>query len=229
MKQVSVDNAAQIVGVSTATIRNWTKAGYICPASTRPLMFLEESVLNLKKRINSSEFTRLKTRANKAASETIFFPDEYANNSSLVWHIEQINSCVKKNGFALEPTIFLCALHLLVDKREVSQSKNNDPFDLESCHSWARQSVKNVMTGWRSSLKIENKIQYNILLKLLSPHDEDDYLGLLYQSISSEGAKSEQGSYYTPTKLVTDSLSHIKRSITIFLVVVHWGEQVKLY
>jgi len=217
MKQVSVDNAAQIVGVSTATIRNWTKAGHICPASTRPLTFLEESVLNLKKRIYSSEFTRLKNRANKAASETKFFPDEYANNSSLALHIEQISSCVKENGFALEPTMFLCALHLLVDKGEVSQSKNNDPFDLESCHSWARQSVKNVMTDWRSSLKIENKIQYSLLLGLLSPHDEDDYLGLLYQCISSEGAKSEQGSYYTPTKLVTDSLSHIKSPITTFL------------
>jgi methylase of polypeptide subunit release factors len=217
MKQVSVDNAAQIVGVSTATIRNWTKAGHICPASTRPLTFLEESVLDLKKKINSNEFTRLKTRANKAASESRFFPEEYANNSTLALHIARIISCVKDDGLEIEPTMFLCALHLLAGKGEVSQSSNIDPFDLESCHSWTRQSVKNVITEWRNSLNIKLKNRYNNLYRLLCSHEEEDYLGLTYQSISSEGSKSEQGSYYTPTKLVSDSLSHFKSPIATFL------------
>lgn len=217
MKQISIDGVAQIIGVSKATIRNWTKAGYICPASTHPLMFLEDSIFDLKKKINSSRFARLKTRANKVASESSFFPEEYANDSSLAWYVEQIVSCVKKNEFAIEPTIFLCALQLLADKGEVFQSKNIDPFDLECCHSWARQSVKNVMTVWRDSLKIEPTIKYSLLYKFLSPYEADDYLGLLYQSISSEGVKSRQGSYYTPTKLVSDALSHIKCPITTFL------------
>jgi len=78
MKQISVDNAAQIIGVSSATIRNWAKAGYINPTSTRPLSFLEESVLNLKEQIGSEAFCRLTTRANKAAASNNFFPEEYA-------------------------------------------------------------------------------------------------------------------------------------------------------
>lgn len=217
MKQLSVDNAAQIVGVSSATIRNWTKAGHICPLSARPLTFLEESVLDLKKKINSNEFTRLKTRANKAASKSRFFPEEYANNSTLALHIARIISCVKDDGLEIEPTMFLCALHLLADKGEVSQSSNIDPFDLECCHSWARQSVKNVITEWRNSLNIKFKNRYNNLYRLLCSHEEEDYLGLIYQSILSEGSKSEQGSYYTPTKLVSDSLSRFKRPITTFL------------
>ena len=53
MKQVSVDQAAQIIGVSSATIRNWAKAGHIDPVCTCPLLFLEDSVLGLKSRIGT--------------------------------------------------------------------------------------------------------------------------------------------------------------------------------
>lgn len=217
MKQISVDNAAQIVGVSTATIRNWTKAGHLCPASTRPLTFLEESILDLKKKINSNDFARLKTRANKATSEIRFFPEEYADNSMVALHVARIISCVKNDQLEVEPSIFLCALHLLANKGEVFLPSNIDPFDLKHCHSWARQSVKNVMTEWRNSLNIKLKNRYHNLCRILCSDAEEDYLGLVYQSISSEGIKSEQGSYYTPTKLVSDSLSSIKNPITTFL------------
>jgi transposase-like protein len=38
MKHVSLERAAQTVGVSSATLRNWVKAGHIKPVSTRPVV-----------------------------------------------------------------------------------------------------------------------------------------------------------------------------------------------
>ncbi|MCL4758035.1 MAG: N-6 DNA methylase [Rhodocyclaceae bacterium] len=219
MKQVSVDNAAQIIGVSSATIRNWAKAGYINPTSTRPLSFLEESVLNLKEQIGSEAFLRLTTRANKAAASNNFFPEEYAINAALLSHITKISEYLKEEGLDIELVMFLAALHLLADKGEVVLPRGTDElFDLNNCTSWRRQSVKEVMFGWMASLDVGKSTKsYCRLPELFFPHEEEDYLGLLYQSVSSEGCKSELGSYFTPTKLVMDSLAHIKAPVKTFL------------
>src|SRR5450759_394447 len=90
MKQISVEHAAKIVGVSSATMRNWAKAGHISPAKTRPLSFLEWEVLTLKNQLNSGSLQKLKTRANKVCSEESILPSEYASNNELAEHIKVI-------------------------------------------------------------------------------------------------------------------------------------------
>ena len=107
MRHVLVDQAAQIIGASSATIRNWAKAGHIVPVSTHPLAFLEESVLNLKSEIGSGSFGRLRTRANKVESTNNFLPEEYAENSNLILRIARIVSSVKERGLEIEPIMFL--------------------------------------------------------------------------------------------------------------------------
>jgi len=218
MKHLSVDDAAKIIGVSTATIRNWTKAGYLLPESTRPVSFFEENVLNLKNRIGSESFSRLKIRANKTGSASTFLPEEYADNSKLILHISYIVACIREEALDLEPVMFLATVRLLESRGEVRNSKNCEPFSFESCSDWARQSVKKVMLEWRSSFKDDIiETQYNHVYQLLNPYEADDFLGLLYQSIFKEGNKSEQGSYYTPSNLVKDSLSQIEKPIETFL------------
>lgn len=218
MKQVSVNYAAQIIGVSSATIRNWVKAGHISPVSTRPFLFLEESVLDLKNKIGSESFARLKSRANKVGSANNFLPEEYAENPKLIQHITNIVSCLKEEYPDIEPVMFFAALRLLETKGEVRKLKNSEPFRLESYSSWARQSVKSAMHEWKNSFENNfDEARYRHVYELITPHEGDDFLGLLYQSIFREGGKSEQGSYYTPSKLVDDSLSHIEGPVETFL------------
>jgi len=218
MKHVSVDHAAKIIGVSSATIRNWEKAGHIISTSSRPLMFLEESALSLKNKIGTESFEKLKKRANKSGSATSFLPEEYAENAVLASHIANIVSYVKHENLEIEPVIFLAALRLLESKGEVRKPNSSDPFNLNSYSSWLRNSIKKVIADWRYSFEISsNEEQYNHLFEIIYPNGSDDYLGLLYQSIFSEGCKSEHGSYYTPTNLVEDSLSHITGEIDTFL------------
>ncbi len=218
MKHVSVDHAAATIGVSSATIRNWAKAGHIIPTSARPVMFSEESVLSLKNKIGTDSFEKLRTRANKSASASSFLPEEYAGNAELASQIANVVAYVKHEHLEIEPVIFLAALRLLELQGEVKKAISSNPFDLNSYSSWLRESVKAVITDWWSSFEFStNEDRYNHLYELISPSGGDDYLGLLYQSIFSEGNKSEQGSYYTPSRLVEDSLSHISGSVGTFL------------
>ena len=217
MKHVSVDHAAATIGVSSATIRNWARAGHIVPTSSRPVMFSEESVLSLKNKIGTDSFEKLKTRANKSASASSFLPEEYAGNAELASQIASVVLYVKHERLEIEPVIFLAALRLLELRGEVIKTIYSNPFDLNSYSSWLRDSVKSVIADWRSSLEISNEDRYSHVYEIISPSEGDDYLGLLYQSIFNEGNKSEQGSYYTPSRLVEDSLSHISGTVRTFL------------
>jgi predicted RNA methylase len=218
MKNVSIDHAAKIMAVSSATIRNWAKAGHIKPVSTRPLLFSEESVLSLKSQIGLGTFGRLQTRANKAGAVSSFLPAEYTDNPHLISHIADLVSIIKDECLEIEAVIFVATLRLLEINGEVKKKCHSDPLSFESFHSWARQSVKLAIHEWRSSLHVSNNnLPYSDIYELINPHDGEDFLGLLYQSISIEGHKSEQGSYYTPSKLVDDALSHIDGSIKTFL------------
>lgn len=217
MKHISVDHAAHIIGVSSATIRNWVKAGHISPISTHPLAFLEESILLIQDQIKTKKIGKLKARANKVYALNIFCPDEYANNSALPSHIAKIVEYVRQEQLEIEPVMFLAALYLLVDNGEVVLPESRDRvFELKGC-KWHRQSVKKVIYGWRASLSFGKPTKkYRRLSELFGAYEED-YLGLLYQCLSTAGSKSNQGLYFTPTQLVKDSLSSIKKPIQNFL------------
>ncbi len=70
-----IAEAARLLGVSTATVRNWTRAGHLTPASSRPLVFDKGGVEELQDRIRNNRFNRLRKRANKTASEKHHRPD----------------------------------------------------------------------------------------------------------------------------------------------------------
>ena len=67
------------------------------------------------------------------------------------------------------------------------------------------------MLGWQISLgEITHKECYADVYNLLFTQDTDDVLGILYQSLRSEGNKSNLGSYYTPTHLVQNALQDVR-------------------
>ncbi len=186
MKNVSVDHAAQIIGVSSATIRNWVKAGQISPVSARPLSFSAESVLGLKNSIGSESFNRLKTRANKIGSANSFMPEEYAENKTLISAITNIVSLLKEKNLDIEYVMFLASLRLLEANNEIEKLEH-EKFNLESYGSWARESVKLVIFEWHSTLDEKiNEDYYDGLYRLIAPYEADDFLGLLYQSLFKE-------------------------------------------
>jgi len=213
MKQISVEHAAKIVGVSSATMRNWAKAGHISPAKTRPLSFLEWEVLTLKNQLNSGLLQKLKTRANKVCSEESILPSEYASNNELAEHIKVIINFTNRHKLDTETVLFVASLRLLEIDEEVVREPAADMFDSNSFKAWRRNSTRVEIEKWCHSLgEVERKDQYATIYDLLTTTVGDDYLGLLYQCLSVEGKKSEGGAYYTPSKIVEDSLRQCANS-----------------
>ncbi len=207
MKQISVDHAAKIVGVSSATMRNWAKAGHIAPAKTTPLSFSEMEVFGLKTQLSSGALQKLKTRANKAHSEENILPSEYASNDALVDNIKAIIDLVRSHKLDIEIVLFVAALRMLAVEEEVIRAPSSDLFDLNSFTAWRRNATKIEIENWHCSLiNVGSKVQYSTIYDLLTSAIADDYLGLLYQCLSIEGQKSEGGAYYTPSEIVANSL-----------------------
>lgn len=213
MKQISVGNAAKIVGVSSATMRNWAKSGHIAPVKTRPLSFSEMEVLSLKNQLSSGSLQKLKTRANKRHSTEYILPIEYASNNALIENIKAIADLVDRNKLDVEIVLFVASLRLLEIDEEVVREPATDIFDFNSFKTWRRNSTKVEIEKWRYLLgNVESKDQYATIYDLLTSTVGDDYLGLLYQCLSVEGQKSESGGYYTQSKIVEDSLRQYANS-----------------
>lgn len=202
-----MNEVATIIGVSSATIRNWTKAGHVCPIKTRPLSFMDSDVLNLKKQLSSGTLQKLKKRANKSGSETTFLPSEYAGNAGLVEKIQWIADLFKSARLDISATMFFVSLRILELRGEMKRNGAGNVDVLSSCHSWERKSTKNEIERWYSQIgAVQLKNEYREIYYSLSQIDEDDFLGLLYQCLLNEGEKSNRGSYFTASKIVEDSL-----------------------
>lgn len=215
---ISVNQAANLIGVSTATLRNWVKCGDISPLSSKPLVFSEENLAVLKHKIGTDAFARLKSRANKAAASHHFLPEEYADNLVLLRHMSELLSFIQAHQLSAEAVIFLAALKLLVINNEVDVCDLDRLFNIGCDRHWRRHSVKTIMTHWQTILaKLDDYPAYREFYALLAPQNELDFLGLLYQGLFKVGNKSKQGAYYTPSKLVNEALVEMPEGINTFL------------
>ncbi|MBQ9510436.1 MAG: N-6 DNA methylase [Clostridia bacterium] len=134
-------------------------------------------------RLNVDLETRLTTRANKTMSKKTVIPVEYLSNKGSVLLINQIVDYVKYNNIEVFVAIYSVAKKLLL------QSNILDNFHVQ-------QTLDTY----------PNKVD-NYLFSLNYPLNERDILGTIYQSISIEGRKNQQGSYYTPEKIVRNMTS----------------------
>ena len=78
IEYLDLDETISILGVSSATIRNWIKHSYITPQeiSNKKLIFASSQIKDLKEKIISGEINRLNKRANKKNSSNTFIPNE---------------------------------------------------------------------------------------------------------------------------------------------------------
>jgi type I restriction-modification system DNA methylase subunit len=218
MNQISINQAAQIIGVSSATIRNWVKAGYVSPVNARPLAFSEDSLISLKNQISDGSIPKLHIRANKAQSKQHFVPLESAVNTDVLENLQLIVQKFKESKLEIEPLLFLVTIRQLEQNFEAKRNTQTDVFDLTPA-VFTRVSVQKEMHNWQASLgTIQHKDLYLSVYDLLPEQNTDDFLGILYQSLRSEGNKSNLGSYYTPTHLVHEALNDVKlENISNFL------------
>ncbi len=215
---LSIEAAASRIGVSTATIRNWVKAGHLKPASSRPVLFRQEEVSRLSDAIKSGDIARLRIRANKTISKTTYIPTEYANDTIDIELVESIVKLVQREVMDIGIALFIITMRMLELHEEVRHSGSHELSDITSFQSWKRHSVKSEMYDWYATLhrsEITNK--YMGLFAHIKRATGDDVIGLIYQALNHEGDKSTKGSYYTPLKVVKDSLRSKSGETSSFL------------
>ncbi|MDR0611246.1 MAG: N-6 DNA methylase [Planctomycetaceae bacterium] len=127
---------------------------------------------------------KLRSRANKQKSQRKFKPEEYSDDEITLSEIDLHTDYIAQNHVNLSEALYLAASNII-------ELKNNPVFQCEM-ESWSREigNISKQHINWfkKHPLNISN----------------GDILGLLYQSLLTEGQKSVTGSYYTPSSIVRD-------------------------
>lgn len=212
MEQTLTKNeAAQILGISTASISNWIRHGYI---KEKENLYIENEIRELKRKIDNGEIDRLNKRANKSKSKNKFIPDEYISSEESIDSIYCLVEYIHTNRIKVEQSMFLLALNMFIRSNDIKDSNVDKVFSFEK-ENFIRHGVFQHIRNWLNSISSgrvnydNDKVRY--LLEYNLP-DERDVLGIIYQSILHEGEKSNLGSYYTPREVVEELISkHINK------------------
>lgn len=137
-------------------------------------------------RLEYSVTNKLNSRANKKLSKKIIIPTEYFSNINNVKVVEEILNAIRKLDIDISDVMFSLSINLLTKHDLI------DKFHVQ-----------------KTLAEYKNYRVCNVLLSISLPVDEKDILGVIYQSLLSEGEKNITGTYYTADSItinMTESL-----------------------
>ena len=142
---------------------------------------ISKATENNWKRLNTQTDTRLTARANKRKSGKKFIPFEYITHNENIQIITKIIDLANSINSKTEDVIYTIAIMLLERKNMIN-----------------KMHVKKVISEYTYQF-------IDVFDSLEIPDNEKDLLGVVYQSLRTEGSKNISGSYYTPSH-ITDGL-----------------------
>lgn len=192
---------SEVLGISSATVRNWVKLGHIQPASVHLRnRFLRSHINEIKSNMADGSLAKLNKRANKAKSIAKIIPTEYADNNAVLEPIFAITKLTKAFNLDRDSVLLITALNLLTKVGLISNTQN---LSLNGI-SYSNDVIKSEIEDW---LHIKKDLQltthYKEILNTKVPIN-CDFLGLLHQSLLYEGERAKIGSYYTPKHIVDE-------------------------
>jgi tRNA1(Val) A37 N6-methylase TrmN6 len=199
---LNTESTAAFLGISTATVRNWVKCGYLqALGENTKYFFRKKDVENIKLKILNGDLQKLNKRANKAKAHRTFIPNEYIENGVGFEKLNAIIEFVKTNNIDIFSVLLLVSLNLLRNEKIASSINIHDIIkkkDLPIANKQIREEIR----AWISEINTDSiKESFSFLLNCDIPKQRD-VLGFLYQSLLIEGKKSQIGSYYTPSNIV---------------------------
>ena len=201
---LNIENTAELLGISTATVRNWIKNGQL-PTHNEDnnYFFYRTDVEKIKSKLLSGELEKLNKRANKIKAKRTFIPEEHIKAQTKLDELHYIINFIQKNN--IKPTVALFLLSLNFLKKEKILLKANIKEIKEGKRLLSiNKKIQKEINSWYLDLRNENiKSHFSILLECKLP-EQRDILGIVYQSLLFEGKKSQSGSYYTPSNIVNN-------------------------
>ncbi len=215
---LNIESVATLLGISTATVRNWVKCGYLQTFNENTKCFFHKrEIEGIKLKILNGDLEKLNKRANKVKADRTFAPEEYIQKDEIGFNkLNSIVDFIKDNNINLFPALLLVSLNLLKKEKILSEVTIQDVIQKRDL-SFVNKQIKKEIKSWILEIK-EGKIKENFsfLLDCDIPKQRD-ILGFLYQSLLFEGQKSQSGSYYTPSNIVNGiTAEHVKRDSKVF-------------
>ncbi len=204
---LNIESTATFLGISTATVKNWVKCGYLQTfGENTKYFFHKKDIEDVKFKIFNGDLKKLNKRANKTGADKTFIPDEYMQDKTSFENLNSIVNFVKNNNIELLPALLLVTLNLLKREKIISTVTIYDVIQKKELYITNEQIQKEIKI-WFSEVKDGAiKKTFSFLLDCNIPKQRDA-LGFLYQSLLNEGEKSQSGSYYTPSNIVDESIN----------------------
>ena len=150
-KLLNINNTAKILGVSTATVRNWVKAGTLPLHNHSHYVFDKKTVEKFKLKLHTGQLDKLTKRANKIKSQKNFIPIEYTNNKKDQLILASIILFVQKNNIDISTALFLLSLNFLKKQKILTEIECKNIIQGESIHC-SNKPIKKEINTWLSEI-----------------------------------------------------------------------------
>ncbi len=150
---------------------------------TESNIFISKATQRNWDKLKNDGTERLKHRANKSRSQKIVTPEGYVMAGSLPRFVEEL----RDTTYPIDDLIYtLCALY--IEHNRVSEANKSRFFEEYTQYQ-------------RLSVSVPRQILKN---------RQDDWIGFVYQSLTTEGRRILKGLYYTKPVIVNEMLSDIR-------------------
>ena len=207
---LTIEELCSVLLISQATARNWVKSGKLRPVKSGPrkLCFDKADVLRLVQSIQSGESDRLTRRRNKTKHTGNVVPAGYVAQKEYTDAAKRIIACVDTLGGGDELMRVILAeysLKLLASRGLLSCTGDVLLFsylkDRELLGAY-RCLIDDMLVTLPDEQRIKDALA--ALCEPIRYIDNEDFLGLLYMSISSIAKRKTEGVYYTPKRIAED-------------------------
>ena len=202
-EEMNIIQVAEFLEISTATVRNWIRHNYLMPVSPgQKTIFSARDVVIFKENLTNGQIGRLRKRANKDKSAETFLPLEYLSDIEKVRDVDSAVSLISEYGVTLEEGLFFLAINYLFREGLIGEIRRLEDALAFDKNSFFHKQIRQEIRSW--SEKISFKSDESFQSKILTTHipQVNDFLGVVYQTLSLEGNKSKTGAYYTPLSIV---------------------------
>lgn len=211
---LTITTASEVLGVSSATIRNWIKTGqlaYVENGKVKNKFLDKKQIEKLKNDILEGKTSRLNNRANKRNSTSTFIPIEQLSDKNQLPLLQAYIGLINKHQLPIQNALLIHSLSVLKKAKLVTYEKS---IDSVNDVKYKNENVRKLMLEWDSKLNGVNLYNFQEILNIDNTFSSDS-LGVLYQSLLDEGKKSQGGSYYTPKTLIEDIVEDLSSQIQI--------------
>lgn len=195
---ISQEKAAELLGISVASIKNWEKHGYIVRKNGN---YSRKEVIELLAKIQNGEINRLNKRANKKLTKGTIGPSP--EFTILCRTVSELKAETQEIMFLLSLKLFID--HDIIRNAPLAQllQFNSKNYHNKAVLTHLKNRLKNLNTSGVPLPQNFNDAA-DTILKLELPRcspAETDVAGIIYQALSSRGDRSVSGSFYTPPDL----------------------------